>query len=380
MKHITKILSLACLFVLAALLGCKKDESEMVRLNPTSEWTVPILQNFLVGEIDATNIRTGTVEVRYSATGNIGFEGVQITYTLIAEREGVRTEVRSDNTVNQTVSFREINAAMMRLGNIEEGILVNVNFYIEARVGASVNADNAVHSNTVVVQVAWVEAQEIVPPLFFIGNALGDPEWDNSNYRFVFFRDDNESVDVMFTNFVRDDGIFKVIQGMEDLGTWNYLWGGANGIIEGRNEGGDIPIGSGYQILTVDMINLTYTIEPWDHPFAGQSEFNSIGIIGGFNEWGGDVEMTQTSYDPNIWYIDGLEIEADTYLKFRADGAWAVNWGGPDDTLDNDGETWFPWFRSELRNGGENIPVPAGRYFVKINVITGHYVFLLLED
>ena len=53
---------------------------------------------------------------------------------------------------------------------------------------------------------------------------------------------------------------------------------------------------------------------------------HTYGIIGGFNEWGGDVAMEKA--DENTWKGE-VELTAGTEFKVRADGAWDYSWGDP---------------------------------------------------
>ncbi|MDE6379087.1 MAG: hypothetical protein K2L11_01335, partial [Muribaculaceae bacterium] len=66
----------------------------------------------------------------------------------------------------------------------------------------------------------------------------------------------------------------------------------------------------------------------------------SIGIIGDFNGWGGDVEMTP---EPgfSVWKAENVDLGGGSW-KFRMNNDWALNLGG--DSLDN------------LTQDGPNIP------------------------
>jgi hypothetical protein len=53
---------------------------------------------------------------------------------------------------------------------------------------------------------------------------------------------------------------------------------------------------------------------------------HTYGIIGGFNEWGSDVAMTDNG--DGTWSGE-VELTAGTEFKVRADGAWDYSWGDP---------------------------------------------------
>jgi hypothetical protein len=93
---------------------------------------------------------------------------------------------------------------------------------------------------------------------------------------------------------------------------------------------------------------------------ANNASAISIGMIGDFNSWSGDVVMNDSG--------DGVNYNISNYtflitggVKFRQDAAWATNWGG----------STFPTGGP----GSGNIPVPAGSYDITINITTGVYSF-----
>ncbi|MBA4154500.1 MAG: hypothetical protein C0512_09150 [Flavobacterium sp.] len=93
--------------------------------------------------------------------------------------------------------------------------------------------------------------------------------------------------------------------------------------------------------------------------FSNQAQ--SIGIVGDFNGWGSDVVMTTS--DNENYSVSGYTFGLTGGVKFRQDGAWAVNWGSNS----------FP--TGTGTSGGPNIPVPAGTYDIAFNRTTGAYSF-----
>lgn len=53
--------------------------------------------------------------------------------------------------------------------------------------------------------------------------------------------------------------------------------------------------------------------------------FNTLGAIGGFNEWGGDAAMTEVA--PGVYAAAIGDLAKGTEFKVRADGAWDLSWG-----------------------------------------------------
>lgn len=88
----------------------------------------------------------------------------------------------------------------------------------------------------------------------------------------------------------------------------------------------------------------------WDYNLQ---QIVSWGIIGDFNGWGGDVEMTPSD-DLYTWTAE-LTVEDGQGWKFRANGDWAINLGGKPD---------------ELWNNGDNISLEAGTYTITLDLTT----------
>ncbi len=96
----------------------------------------------------------------------------------------------------------------------------------------------------------------------------------------------------------------------------------------------------------------------------------SMGVIGGFNGWASDVEMTKLA--PNVWTASMNELDGD--FKFRANGAWDINYGGADSPTSILGEGSLPIYE----NGGNFyvnnakditfiLDIPNGSLFTKLN-------------
>ncbi|MBR7053541.1 MAG: DUF5115 domain-containing protein [Prevotella sp.] len=83
--------------------------------------------------------------------------------------------------------------------------------------------------------------------------------------------------------------------------------------------------GAGFYQINLDAGALSYNLV----------RIEAIGIIGGFNGWSGDVDMTYNK-DEGCWEATAT-IDAETELKFRANHDWAINWGGDVNNLTQDG-------------------------------------------
>ena len=96
--------------------------------------------------------------------------------------------------------------------------------------------------------------------------------------------------------------------------------------------------GAGFYKIDLDAGKLSYTL----------TKIESVSIIGGFNEWSGDVEMTFNK-DEGCWEVTTDAVSGE--YKFRANHDWAINWGGDVNGLTQD---------------GSNLSLTAGTYTFKL--------------
>ena len=248
---------------------------------------------------------------------------------------------------------------------------------VNAQLGTD-NADNSPESisETIVMNLQMVEEGDGSGPalkdLFLVGAATA-PGWDNGNNNPPMVRDpENPNLYTYTGKFLNDQ--FKVL---EQRGDWQPQWGvGPNGNLASSEDLGEDPgvfeitDGEGYYTLTLDLDNLTFSIESFDESSA--ATYSSIGIIGSATTgddtgWNQDIDLTQSTFDSHLWYITGLEL-FDGESKFRAGDAWDTNWGADTEL------TGFGSF------DGPNIPVSAGTYDVWFNDVDGSYVFISQEE
>ena len=143
-------------------------------------------------------------------------------------------------------------------------------------------------------------------------------------------------------------------------GNWDLNWGGdefpSGTAVVGGN---DIMVTAGTYKITLDIINLTYS-------FVADTGLSAIGLIGsgapgGWDAPDGDFNLTLNE-DSGTWSaVVGL---TDGEVKFRANDAWDLSWGGTD----------FPSGTATSDNG-PNIPTTAGIYVVTFDPATGAYSF-----
>ena len=100
--------------------------------------------------------------------------------------------------------------------------------------------------------------------------------------------------------------------------------------------------------------------------FTLNAQVTSVGIIGSATPGGWDLDTQMTQVDDSTWTLDIVLIGGEA--KFRANGAWDVNWG----------DSAFP--QGVGTQGGPNIPIFAGDYTVTFNSNSGAYNFAVASD
>jgi hypothetical protein len=234
--------------------------------------------------------------------------------------------------------------------------------------GNALNATSEVKSLTVVMPEGEVEEAPSFKELYSVGDATA-AGWNPDNNNTPLFRDaENENIYYFTGKF--NAGSFKLVAGQ----AWAPSYGKDGNSLQFRETEDDPDPANfdvataGYYSLTVNIDDLTYTFEPYDASAA--ATYDVVGLVGAGTSvgWPGDdnptpdVKMTKSDFDKHIWQANDVVL-TDGPVKFRANLAWDVNWGG--------GEN----FPSGIANG-DDITAKAGTYTVWFNDITGRYIFI----
>lgn len=151
---------------------------------------------------------------------------------------------------------------------------------------------------------------------------------------------------------------------------WAVNWGAGDfpsGIAE--QDGANIPIPAGDYKITFNTLTGAYN-------FEAVKEYGKISLVGKsgpFGEWPGtddskDTYLTKDAADGNHWTHEGVTLTShgganDDGVKFRAEAAWAINWGAKD----------FP--AGVGTQDGPNIVTVGGTYKIDFRSDTGEYAF-----
>jgi hypothetical protein len=180
--------------------------------------------------------------------------------------------------------------------------------------------------------------------------------WDREVFMFRNPEDTN-SYSVTL-NLVQGEAKFRA------NGGWDINWGDT-AFPEGTGTQG----GPNIPVPQAGKYAITFNKATGAYNFAEQIDFTSIGIIGSATAGGWDTETAifRDSGNPNLW--KGTVALTEGELKFRANDAWTINWGG----------SGFP--TGTAVPNGDNIAVTAaGNYLVSFNTSTLEYSFLVIGN
>ena len=125
-------------------------------------------------------------------------------------------------------------------------------------------------------------------------------------------------------------------------GSWDVNWG------MGGTEG---TLGAGGANIKVPSDGLYYVVANLNELTYSLTKIETIGLIGGFNGWGGQANLTPSA-DYKTWTGD-VTFTEETEWKFRMNDNWDYNLGG---AIDN------------LVGGGANLKSAAGSYTVTLDL------------
>lgn len=238
-------------------------------------------------------------------------------------------------------------------------------------VGAGRILNAGMYRMTINMMEYTYKIEEMAATYYLIGDFGGAASWDISNFNYALYP--QTTTTQSYTTKWTGSGSFKFFT---EANNWDSAYGAELGTTAGAvsgklasnaNNGADnisVPEVGAYYTFTVDMSAMTYTWTKCDE--SKVIDYNKIGLIGVNGDWDNDVFLTQvTSHN---WYVEA-DVTSDCEVKFRVDGNWDVmDWGADVNIADQSYGTGT--------KGGANIKLPAGKYKVYFNDITGQFLFL----
>lgn len=180
-----------------------------------------------------------------------------------------------------------------------------------------------------------IEKLEFGEFIYQIGNDSG---WGTSNP----LRGPN--FDGKYQGYYYLDGEFKFKPNADNWDNdYEYV---SDGVLT-TDGGPNIPGVTGFYQINVDIAAMTYSLQKVD----------VISIIGDFNGWGGDVDMTYNTTE-KCWEATATVTTGG--LKFRMNHDWTISWGG----ANGDGSN----FGNLTANNGANLNVEEGTYLFQLYI------------
>ena len=250
------------------------------------------------------------------------------------------------NELSTKVAYEALNQILFNDLELADGVATKVSFTVIASVGEY----PAVRSNSIEVSCKVTAAEKVYPTLTVAGSYAYN-SWTPGKGQFVFDFDGNDAKYSGMIDFGEDVSAlnFKFVGSAWGENEFSVPSGEAQ-----APEAAELPLvaGGGDNIAAYTTHRfVSLTLDKATPKVIKNFSFNQIGVIGDFNGWGEDVVM-QFNAAKQKFYAD-VDFPADGGFKFRADGAWDLNWGVKDGILEVN---------------GDNIPVTAGKYRVYVNM------------
>ena len=282
----------------------------------------------------------------------------QISYSLEAALDETSKKVTILSGLvktEATVTYEDLNRVLFNDLEVPEGQPTGLKIYVGSVLyaGSSVASYPKVYSEPKSLTVTVTAAEKVYPMIYVIGDFNG---WKDGTTQELF-------------EFTPESGIYsgmlgfggKAANGWKIKGTAEGWDDTCNWGLDGDKEtpaaeapeltlitsGGskDIKIYSkNFYNVTFDNTALTLKVN---------LSFDQIGVIGSFNEWGGDIVMSFNA-EKQRFYAD-VEFAADGQFKLRADADWTLNWGAEA-------------FGMKVSNGDGNLEAKAGNYRIYANM------------
>ncbi len=323
---------------------------------------VPVITSPAAGTAIALSVDNEADNATTVTWKDYTYTAVDVAYTVKIAAHGGDTYQTLGTVTNATslpVTVQELNNIVLKTG-ATPGVESAFDLIVSASTTSAGGTIEKI-SEPVTVNITPYESTVF---LYLIGDATA-AGWDNTTDNpdmFPLLNSHTQSTLYTYTGYFKAGG-FKLIK---NKGSWDnqYGKGSADGTLSTDGGSGNISVpADGYYKLTVDVSKLTYTLQAVNAP---TSSYATIGIIGSAtpNGWDGSTAMTQSGFDPHVWYLEHITL-SNGEAKFRANNEWTVGWGGSDEV-----------FGTGSTDNAPNIPVQAGVYDIYFNDYSGAYTFI----
>ena len=342
---------------LGMIAGCQM--TDMVQIAAPEDVVAPVLEA-VEGPIEITP--SNMVDGKVAFTWSLADYGVmtQVNYSLeaaTAANPDTKVTITSGITANAAaleagnisteIAYETLNAILFNDLKLNDGVAEDVLFTIAAKLGEYA----PVYSNSVAVSCKVTAAEKQYPKLTVAGSYAYN-NWTPGKGQFVF---DFEGTDAKYSG---------VIDFGEDVSALQFkfvgeAWGNNEFSVPAGEtqapEAAELPLvaGGGDNIAAYTTHRFySLTLDKATPKVTKNFSFNTLGVIGDATPtgWDADTDM-QFNPEKQRFYVDLTLI--DGKIKFRADDAWDVNWGGAEGVLSA---------------GGADIAVTAGDYRIYVNL------------
>lgn len=369
------------LFLVIALVACEDDKEPVYRAGHT-QLQAPASQEYV---LKATDSKSEVFKLTWEPVNqNVGVP----VYYLQVDKKGNgfanAQNVTTSDTTEVSVITEALNSAIITGLKTEPMETAEYDFRVITQLGSAF-VDKTT-SNVFTLTITTYTAGVSIVPWFIIG--LADGAWKNDaenigNSLIPLYADNSNGFDGNGHGVFTYMGYFEAAKGFKivDNGyNWANQWGqGASfgDFVYQDGGSGNITVpADGYYKITLNTQANTLNIVSVDPP-STITDYTSIELIGKFNDWMDSdkpaAEMINVPNNTHIWYVkdvnivDGENPESAGEVKFRADNAWAVSWGGQ----------YFPYGLSDTADN--LMPEEPGHYTVFFYDLTGNYIFLKKE-
>lgn len=365
------------LIALFAFSSCDEDFNDEVAA--PQKWEQEDMANvskFILTPVESINLETvqgNSVKLFNSTVENQVEHSTLNNLSAFISKPNEETWGKIEVTSEGETDVETLQKAIEHLYNKE---FIERTICLKANINMIINGQALlIESNPIEIKVT-PKKPVIVPEYYLLGNLQGWSMDDNKKICALYPIDLEKNIFSITTNFSNNiidqklDGSpnFKLIS-CNDFGNWDKAIGtpkDGDTSLEGTlvEKGGAIQTpDKGIYTLTVNLLDMSYKLEKVE--VQKTKVFQSISLIGNFNQWSGDELLLQSS--EHNWYIKNFKVDADGEIKFRADKDWKDSWG---DKI-NIGDNAF----GALKPGGDNMTIPKGTYDVYFNDITGRFAF-----
>ena len=390
-----KSLYVAALASIVGLSACQKDD--LTAINPDAQnGTLTFLMHTPAGADSLYTITEETADASVVTFTNekpdYGYQSA-VTYSMQVSLEQDFSELKellgTAQIESMSVHGEELTKAINQLHKLGEYAPITEPQEVYFRLKATVSdATNSPLDPTPVVKPSFsngvklmVQTYEMVlnpaaPATYYLigvdgkwGSVIGTDLIPMSMVAGTEYDEKTGKGEFVYTGFFKAGEGFKIV-GVP--GQWDEQWGSADGSYVNlvHNDGGSqnitIVTEGFYQVKLNSVLN-KLSIQPLEDVEA--PVFASIKMIGEYNSWDDTNSEAMVAHSTYNMYTltQEFELVADGGLKFRADGAWDLSWGGKT----------FPFCTIP---SGDNIPAKAGKYRVVFNVLDACYLFFEITE